>query len=321
MEKHEGPIGVIAAALTPLTVDLAPDLARVCDHCTWLLAHGCDGINLLGTTGEAMSLSLAERLRVMEAVAVDAQPLERFLVGTGASALREAVTLSAAAARLGFCGALVMPPFYYKNLSDDALFGFYAELIERVADSRLRVYLYHFPTISAVPISVPVIERLITSYPGTAVGLKDSSGAPGFAADIAQRFPGFAVYPSSECLLAEAQQKGYSGCISATVNVTAPAAALVWRAVLERRDDVSTQRDLCELRNTIAHYPLIPALRHLADRLRNDGPWVRPLPPLLPLPSAQGAALDAALDRLPIYRRIAAACAVSGSAYVGSHNP
>src|SRR5690606_39222590 len=112
--------GVVAAAATPLNADFTIDTARLVEHCAWLLdGGGCHGINLLGTTGEATSFSVEQRLAAMTAIARSGLPLERFMVGTGAAALADAVGLTAAAMELGFAGALLLPPFYYKGIDDD----------------------------------------------------------------------------------------------------------------------------------------------------------------------------------------------------------
>lgn len=301
--------GVYAAALTPLDARLAPDLQRVTAHCRWLLAHGCDGINLLGTTGEATSLSTAQRLAVMEAVAQSALPLGRFMVGTGASALADAVTLTTRAVDLGFSGALVIPPFYFKNVTDGGVFEYFVALIERVARPGLRLYLYHFPALSGVPFTLPLIERLVERYPGVIAGLKDSSGDVEYANRVAAAFRNLAIFPSTEAALAGAREAGYAGCISATVNVTAPLAGAVWRASADDADRETAQASLARIRATIAGYPLVPALRHLVARLRGDAAWCHVLPPLAALSAADAATLDDTLAQQPAFATIEAAFA------------
>jgi len=294
---------VIAAALTPVGPDFAPDLSRVVAHCGRLLRDGCDGINLLGTTGEAVSFSVAQRLAVMEAIAASGLPPARFMVGTGAAALADAVTLTAAATRLGFAGALVLPPFYYKDVGDDGLYAHFATLIERVAAPALKLYLYHFPALSGVPFSRGAIGRLVAAYPTTIAGLKDSSGDLAYAQAVVTEFPELAVFPSTEAILLDARRRGFAGCISATANVTAPLAARVWRAN-GAADAASDQAALAALRVTIARRPLIPAIRHTAARLFTDAAFARMLPPLVPLSAHEALALDAELDGQPAFRAL-----------------
>lgn len=300
------PRGVIAATLTPLDEDLVPDTVMLQRHCRWLLANGCDGINLLGTTGEATSFAVSQRLAVMEAVAESGLPLTRFMVGTGTSALADTVTLTARAVGLGFAGALVIPPFYFKNLDEDGIFAYYATLIERVADPAFALYLYHFPALSGVPFTLPVIERLIAAYPGTIAGLKDSSGDLAYSERVARAFPQLDVFPSTEGVLLEGRRSGYAGCISATVNITAPLAGPVW-SLGGVADGAELQAAAADLRATIARYPLVAAIRHVAGVLFDDARWQRILPPLQPLTNAQAAELDAALRHRPGYDRIVAA--------------
>lgn len=283
--------------------DLAPDLERVVAHCGRLLHDGCDGINLLGTTGEAVSFSVAQRLAVMEAIAASGLPTARFMVGTGAAALADAVTLTAAAARLGFAGALVLPPFYYKDVGDDGLVAHFAALIERVAAPALKLYLYHFPALSGVPFTQAAIGRLLAAYPATIAGLKDSSGDLAYSDAVAAAFPELAVFPSSEAILLDARRRGFAGCISATVNVTGPLAARVWRAN-GAAEAAADQAALAALRATIARRPLVPAIRHTAARLFADAAFARMLPPLVPLSADEAFALDAELDGQPAFRAL-----------------
>lgn len=297
--------GVCAATLTPLTKRLEPDHAALVDHCARLLAGGCDAINLLGTTGEATSLSLAARIAVMEAVAGAGLPLTRFLVGTGAAAFADALTLTQTAVRLGFAGALVIPPFYFKSIVDDGAFAYYARLIEAVDDDRLRLYLYHFPQLSGFGFSADLVRRLAAAYPATIAGLKDSSGSPGYAESIVTGCPSIDVFPSSETTLADAAAHGFAGCISATLNVSAPLAARVWRG------DTGAAPALGAIRSTIAKHQLVPALRAVMASLRADDRWLRVIPPLLELDSGSAAKLVAELDRNLAFRSVreAFACA------------
>ncbi len=297
--------GVVAAAVTPLLGGQGPDVPALLSHCLWLLGNGCDGINLLGTTGEAMSLSVAQRLAVMEAVADSDVPVARVMVGTGASALDDATVLTHRARQLGFAGALVLPPFYYKNVADDEVFRFYVTLIERIGEPELALYLYHFPALSGVPISAALIERLVETCGATIVGIKDSSGDRGHAASLARSFPDLDVFPSAETELAGARLQGFAGCISATVNVTAPLARIAWNA---SRSDAAAAAEvdvaLSRLRSAFAAYPLIAAVRFALGALWEDDRWLRTVPPLGSLSVSDGAALMAALGGEPLFRVI-----------------
>ena len=195
--QEQRPRGVFAAALTPLDDALAPDTEAVIGHYRWLLAEGCDGIVCLGTTGEANAFSLDERLGLLDALGETELP-GKLIVGTGCCAVPDTVRLTRKALEIGAAGVLVLPPFYYKEVSDDGLYAAYARTIEHVGDSGLKLYIYHFPKMTALDMSLDLIGRLIEAYPGTVVGLKNSSGDWGNIAAMIEAFPGFDVFAGSE---------------------------------------------------------------------------------------------------------------------------
>src|SRR3954471_23348491 len=186
--------GVLAAVLTPMASDLSVDRSAFAAHCRRLLDAGCHGLGIFGTTGEANSLSIGERVDAWTALVEDGIPAEVLLPGTGACALPDAVTLAREALALGASGVLVLPPFYYKGVSDDGLFRYFAELIKRVGDDRLRVFLYHIPPMAAVGFSVELIGRLLDAFPGVVVGTKDSAGDPERIERICTEFPELIVF-------------------------------------------------------------------------------------------------------------------------------
>jgi len=289
--------GVCAATLTPLRADLSPDEDALLAHARALFAQGCDAINLLGTTGEAMSLSLAQRCALIDAIAHSDLPRSAMMVGTGANSLADAVELARRTTTAGFAGALVMPPCYYKPASEDGIVRFFDELLARVADDGLRIYLYNFPALSGIVFTPTLIQRLITAYPHTIVGLKDSSNAPGYADAIVREFPHLRIFPSSEEMLWQARERGFAGCISASVNLTASLAAAVWRNPGEAHADGRAGR-LAQLRASLVRFPVIPALRYLLSVERKDPSWRRMLPPLVPLSDAQALELEHAFTSL-----------------------
>src|SRR5690348_14645891 len=168
--------GVLAPAVTPFKHDLSPDAERYVRHCKWLLANGCRGLAVFGTNSEANSLSIEERMVLLETLIQEGVPAAALMPGTGCSALTDSVRLTAHAVALGCAGVLMLPPFYYKGVSDDGLYRNFAEVIERVGDARLQLYLYHIPPVSQVPITLALIERLLKKFPGPEPGVKDCSG-------------------------------------------------------------------------------------------------------------------------------------------------
>src|SRR5882724_3613085 len=166
--------GVIAAVATPINEDGSPDIARATKLARYLVDNGCDGLNVLGTTGEATSFSLDERKRVMSAYRDAKLPLDRMMVGTGAAATADAVALTRYAAELGFAGALVLPPFYYKGVPDDGLVAYIGAIVAATADRPIPIYLYHYPQLSGVPWQPALIRRLRETHGARILGLKDS---------------------------------------------------------------------------------------------------------------------------------------------------
>jgi 4-hydroxy-tetrahydrodipicolinate synthase len=290
------PDGVFAAALTPLRSDFSIDHDAFAAHCRWLLASGCDGVAPMGTTGEANSFSVAERIEALDRLAASGIPLERLLIGTGCAAIPDTVVLTRHAIAHGVGGVLVLPPFYYKNVSDDGLFAAFDQVIQRVASNRLKLYLYHFPQMSGVPLSQALIGRLVERYPDTVVGMKDSSGDWNNMKTACERFPGFRVYAGTETLLLPILRTGGAGCISATTNVTCALAAEVYAKRATPQAE-SLQQRLSAAREAFEKFPAIAALKRLTAERTGHEAWRLPRPPHLVLADAQFALLKAELDR------------------------
>jgi len=292
--------GVFAAVLTPLDSDLSPDRAAIARHCRWLRDNGCDGLSVLGTTGEANSFSVEERERLLEDLIEDGIPGNVLLPGTGCCALTDTVRLTRKAVELGAAGVLMLPPFYYKNVSDDGLFASYAEVIERVGDARLRIYLYHFPQMSGVFLGHDLIDRLLKRYPDTVAGMKDSSGDVDNMIRNAQAFPGFGVLSGSDEFLLPLLQNGGVGCITAVANVAAFLAAEVFAAWRESDGERAgqVQARLTAVRNAISALPLSAALKEIMARHTGDDGWLHIRPPLAPLSPTGAADLFITLESL-----------------------
>lgn len=294
------PAGVFAAVLTPFDEAGAPDSAALALHCRWLLSNGCDGLSVLGTTGEGNSLSVEERIALLERLVADGIPARVLLPGTGCCAVPDTVRLTDRAVRLGVAGVLMLPPFYYKDVSEDGLFAAFSEAVERVGDARLRIYLYHFPQLSGVPLTPPLIERLLARYPDSIAGLKDSSGDLANMANLAQRFPGFDVFSGSDELLLPLLRAGGVGAITAVANVAASTAAEVYAAwrVGDEVGAAQAQAKLTALREAFLAYPLSAALKEIIARHTGRARWRLLRPPLVPLFASDAEALAAALAEL-----------------------
>jgi 4-hydroxy-tetrahydrodipicolinate synthase len=285
--------GIWAAALTPLDAQLHPELREAIAYYRDLLAAGCDGINLLGTTGEAMSFGLDQRRRLMESIARSDLPLARVMVGTGAASLDDAAQLTRLAFELGFAAALVLPPFFYRDARDEGVVRFFDELLDRAHSPGKRILLYNFPQMSGVTFHVELVDRLAAEFPGAIVGLKDSSNDAALQRDVVQRHPEWSVFPSSESDLVAAKAYGAAGCISGSVALWGKIAA----DAFHRGDEAAAAR-AGALRAALAGPPLIPAMRYLTAKARDEDAWRRSLPPIVALTDEEGAALDARLAQV-----------------------
>jgi 4-hydroxy-tetrahydrodipicolinate synthase len=283
--------GVIAAVATPIGEDGAPDLKRAVNLARTLLDNGCDGLNVLGTTGEATSFSRDERKAVMSAYKAAGLPLDRLMVGTGAAAVSDAVALTRHAAELGFAGALVLPPFYYKGVPDDGLLAYIGTLVQATADQPIPIYLYHFPAMSGLPWHVTLIKRLLESFPSRIVGLKDSSGDIAFARSAAAIAPEFAVFPSTEAALLEARSGTFAGCISATANLNADLCARAWRS-----GDTGALDAAVTIRKLFDGKPLVSGVKALLAHIHDDPALARVKPPLSALSASDRTTIVAGYD-------------------------
>ena len=289
--------GVLSPVVTPFGADLTPDAERFARHCRWLLSQNV-GLAVFGTNSEANSLSVEEKIELLDGLVAAGLDPARMMPGTGCCALPDSVRLTAHAMKLGCGGVLMLPPFYYKGVSDDGLFRSFAEVVERVGDARLRVYLYHIPPVAQVPITLGLVERLRKAYPTQIAGMKDSGGEWSNTKAFLDAFArsGFDVFAGSETFLLQNMRHGGAGCISATANVhPGPIARLFdsWRAA----DADAQQARLDVIRGVFQKFPMIPALKSAIAHHGGDAGWATVRPPLVALTAAQANALAAELEQ------------------------
>ncbi len=268
--------GVIAAIPTPITEAGEPDITLFLKVARHLLANGCDGLNVLGTTGEATSFALLQRLALMSAIAASDLPKNRLMVGTGAASVADAAALTSHAAACGFAGALLLPPFYYKGVSDDGVLRYVEQIVKASADPAIPVYLYHFPALSGVRYDAPLVSRLLKAFPGRIVGLKDSSGDMDYARQMAALSPIFDVFPSTEACLGEARTGRFAGCISATANLNSADCARAFH----QGDEAALARAIA-VRKSFDGKPLIPGVKARLAQMLGEPSLARVLPPLV----------------------------------------
>ncbi|MBI3936154.1 MAG: dihydrodipicolinate synthase family protein [Betaproteobacteria bacterium] len=290
--------GVLAPVVTPFRKDLSPDTERFIAHCRWLLSQSC-GLAVFGTNSEANSLSVNERIALLEAAVAAGLDPSRMMPGTGCCALTDTVRLTEHAVKLGCAGVLMLPPFYYKDVTEEGLYRSFSEVIERVGDARLRIYLYHIPPVAVVGISRGLVERLLKKYPRAIAGMKDSSGDWNNTGMMLDAFAksGFDVFAGSESFLLANMRAGGAGCISATANVNPAAIDKLYREWRGAGAEAQ-QEALNAVRKAVGQYVMIPALKYVIGHYANDREWAAVRPPLVELTAMQGQAVIDALAQL-----------------------
>ena len=288
MAKAKRIEGVLSPVVTPFKRDYAPDADRFVRHCRWLLRNGCAGLAVFGTNSEANSMSVSEKIELLDALRAGGVPPSALMPGTGHSALSDSIEMTRAAVKLGCAGVLMLPPFYYKGVSDEGLYRNFAEIIERVGDERLQLYLYHIPPVSQVSISLNLIEKLLSKYPGIVAGVKDSSGDWANTKAMLDNYAkgGFDVFAGSEVFLLDNMRNGGKGCITATGNVNpGPIDKLYrnWRSP----DADRMQAEITATRKIVQKQPMIPALKAAIAHFGNDPQWKTCRPPLVELNASQ----------------------------------
>ncbi len=287
--------GVIAAIVTPIDAHGEPDFDRFARVAKHLLDNGCDGLNVLGTTGEATSFSLRQRTDLMRKIAASPLPVARMMVGTGAAAVEDAAALSLLAGQLGFAGALLLPPFYYKGVPESGIVRYFDRIADATKASDVPLYLYHFPAQSGVPYTLALIEKLIKTFGARIAGLKDSSGDMPYARSVVALSKSLDVFPSNEACLLDARKGDFAGCISATANTNAPYCGRAFRD-----GDETAHKTAVAIRKLFDGKPLVPGVKALTAHILGDDAIANLLPPFDALSATDR---DAVIDG---YRKLTA---------------
>jgi 4-hydroxy-tetrahydrodipicolinate synthase len=301
LNDNKLPDGVLSAVLTPLDSNLNADYAHLVKHIKWLLSRGNNAIGLLGTTGEANSFSVNERMQILEAVLDGDIPARKLIVGTGCCAITDTVTLTRHAHSYGVAGILLLPPFYYKQINDVGLETYIARLLDKVGENKIQIYLYHFPQLTVVPFTISLIERLVSKYPDNIIGMKDSGGDWSHMEEILKAIPGFRLFTGNEKFLLSVLKAGGSGCISASANLTSPEAAGVYEA-WKKGNGENEQARLSMLREVLETYPSIGTLKYLFAKLSGDKDWLNIRPPNVILTAEEGFQIEQKLKELNYFK-------------------
>ena len=291
--------GVLSPVVTPFKADLSPDKERFVAHCKWLLSQNC-GLAVFGTNSEANSLGMEERMTLLDGLIAAGLDASRMMPGTGCCSITETVKLTSQAVKHGCAGVLMLPPFYYKGVSEEGLYRHFSEVVQRVGDSRLKIYLYHIPPVAVVGITPKLVERLLKAYPDAIAGMKDSSGDWTNTKTFLDAFAksGFDIFPGSESFLLAGLRNGGAGCISATANVNPGAIAKLcneWK----NADADEQQKRLDVVRDAFGKkYLMIGALKQGIAIYANDPAWAKVRPPLVELTAEQAKSLEAELKAI-----------------------
>ena len=297
---HQHPKGIYSPVLTPFNNDLSPDFDRFSRHCRWLIDQDV-GLAIFGTNSEATSLSLVEKHKLLDTLIDSKIPAHRMMPGTGACALADTIELTRHAVEVGCGGVLMLPPFYYKGVSEEGLFRAYASVIDAVADERLRIYLYHIPPVSGVPIPLSLIARLMKAYPKAIAGIKDSSGDWSNTEAMLKEFQphGFDVFAGSETFLLANLRGGGVGCITATGNVNPSPMVQLYKTWQENPNKADAdQAKLDATRSVFAKFPMIPAMKAAIAWKTGRPDWGNVRPPLVELSTDQSKQLQELLTQV-----------------------
>jgi 4-hydroxy-tetrahydrodipicolinate synthase len=289
---------VLSPVLTPFTADGSPDAAKLLKQCKWLEANGV-GQAIFGTNSEANSISAPQKMSTLTALIEGGLNPEHMMPGTGATSIDATVNMTRHAVNHKCAGVLMLPPFYYKDVSDDGLFAYFSEVIQKIGSAALQIYIYNIPPVTKINLSLSLLERLTKEYPKTVVGMKDSSGDWAYTESVIKLLApsGFRVYAGSEIFLMRALRAGGVGCISATANVNPKAIADLASHWRESNAD-ERQAGLDKVRAVFAKYQMIAGMKTAVAHYSKDPDWLRVRPPLMQLSAEQQAQLLSELQQI-----------------------
>ena len=295
--KKENLQGVFSPVITPFNRDFTVDHKKLTNQCEWLISQEV-GLAIFGTNSEANSLSVDEKIFLLDKVIDYGIDPGKLMPGTGCCSMTDTINLTKHAVKVGCAGVLMLPPFYYKAVDDDGLFKYFSNIIESVNDERLRIYLYHIPPIAMVGISLKLIEALLKKFPNTIAGIKDSSGDWNNTQQMLnEKWDDFGIFSGSESFLLKTMQQGGAGCISATANVNPRNIYNVYKN-WQKSNASYMQEEIDRVRSIVQKYPLIPALKSIVSHFHEDSEWNILRPPLKELHPNESKKLIAELEAI-----------------------
>lgn len=289
---------VLSPVLTPFKQDGSPDAKKLLKQCQWLEANGV-GQAIFGTNSEANSMSAPQKMSALTALVEGGLNPAHMMPGTGATSIDATVSMTRHAVQHKCAGVLMLPPFYYKDVTDDGLFAYFSEVIQKVGNTDLQVYIYNIPPVTKINLSLSLLERLTKEYPKTVVGMKDSSGDWAYTESVIKLLApsGFRVYAGSEVFLMRTLRAGGVGCISATANVNPRAIAQLAEHWKEADAD-QRQAELDQVRSIFAQYQMIAGMKTAVAHYSKDAEWLRVRPPLMQISKDQQEKLLSELQKI-----------------------
>ena len=289
---------VLAPVISPFNAQGRIDATKLLKQCQWLRSNDV-GVAIFGTNSESNSIAAAEKMEVLEQLVAGGLDPKMMMPGTGACSVAETALMTSNAVKMGCAGVLMLPPFYYKDVSDDGLFTFFSEVIEKVADSQLQIYLYNIPPITKISMSLDLIERLMTAYPSAIAGMKDTSGDWSYTEAVLQRFAprGFRVFTGNEIFLLRTMQNGGYGCISSMVNID-PRRNAYLAAHWQDSNADQLQAELDQVRAALIKFPTVPTMKAVIAHFSKDPEWARVRPPLVSLTEEQKRQMALELEKI-----------------------
>ncbi|MEK6216592.1 MAG: dihydrodipicolinate synthase family protein, partial [Boseongicola sp.] len=285
------------AIATPLTQDLRPDAQRLVAFTRHLFAKGVDGVTLFGTTGEGPEFSVRDRMATLDAMIANGIDAKQIIVSVSALAFADACALAQHATSVGVAGCLLMPPCMFRSdITDDGVFEYYNRVIERIGLRDLRLFIYNFPDICGVSISVPMLRRLTEKYPGIIAGVKDSGGDPDQTRDYILSFADLAVFTGNEIDVPDLTPLGLTGTVCGMANIM-PA---FMRHVVDAKNAYEGRTLVAALREAdaiLSRCPFIPSAKSIIAKDMRDTAWLRLMPPMALPPAPQRAQVVAAYGK------------------------
>ncbi|MCH2679424.1 MAG: dihydrodipicolinate synthase family protein [Alphaproteobacteria bacterium] len=275
--------GIYSAALTPINDDLSINKNLYLEHCQYLMKQGHDGLAIFGTTGEANSFSIKEKCDTIDFLLSNNLDSNLLIPGTGSSSVEDAIQLTKFAEKNKSRAVLLLPPFYYKNVSDEGIINYFRKIIETVGSSDFHYLLYNIPQTTSVVLNFNIIETLLKLYPNNIVGIKDSSGNIDSMLKTVKYFQDLALFCGHDSLVLKVCKRGGAGAITAGTNIAGRLLSFIINNINKEKEieDFNSYQALLEkIRETITLEEPISVMKAYFSIINKNPEWNKVMPPL-----------------------------------------